>query len=1140
MTAEHRRLPRMMSRVTAVVAVVAGSALIGWGTAHATPAVSASSSTPSQGSTAVYTATETISAPPSSTFPGAGGAGDGWGVVLSKTEVFNIEHHKGFLEIDCHNQSDATTCTGYPKQITESVNGQTARFAVSGQPGMWLDQSTGHLYVFATSASNSDNTESASGGVVCIDTTSSSADPFCGFTVLGNSPLVLYPQEFPDISAISDPVIVGPNMYAFNYFFGAAATATEDQMYCFSTVTLSACPGQPYAVNHGTGTIISNNGPAYDPAHPSTNGCGSNLCPVPSPTIGAAGTEIVVPYTTAVGNALACFNTAAKTSCSGQWPVALTNNYPGEGGGPFPYLDSSGNVTGVCIPYQNDACFALNGSSMTTPVSLSATIGTTQQWNGTSVTIGPRVYLPNGNTQQVLCYDYATSASCTNFPHPIQGLTGLLYTVNPDPYRPTCLWINADNGLQLQDFDAFTGQQCQQNPLRVLASAVVVPKPACAPISWNSLQVTAPPRVSYTSGSVQFDDFDGNPLTGLPKKQLDSTGSVNLSGLNLTSNGLPQFLISLVNPPRNLTSIDVKLTWTADYSPECLQPGTTVEPAVVTVTKQVADGTPTVGAQDTFTLSANNAGPSDAGRVVVTDILADGLKYDSSQASSGSVSVSGQAVTWTIPDLGSPSTGMSSASLQIVVTVDTTASVTNDATFTQTTPNANGGTTGTSNTVTLIPVYAIVSLDKIVSNPSPTVGSRDTFTLVATNAGPADAGKVVVTDNLANGLVYDSSTPSVGTVSVAGQVVTWVIPDLGEPSSGNSKASLSITVTIDASASLTNQATFTQTTPGKTGGTSGTSNTVSLTPNYAVVTLDKSVSNASPSVGSQVTFTLDASNAGPSDAGKTIVKDVLPRGLSYDSSTPSVGSVSVAGEVITWTIPDLGTPASGTSTAALSVVVTVDTTSSVSNVGTYTATTPNATNHNSGSSNKVQITPAYSTLSISKTVSNTTPAAGARDTYQVRVANKGPDEATGVVVTDPLPGGESLVSATSGVGSVSNAGSTLTWHVGTLGAGKSAVLNVVVTVTASSGELVNRAHLTSTSFDPAGADQEALATAIVSEVVPATHTGEPWSSTIFWALLTLLGFAGATFLEAGRRSGRSRGTHARRRLRARAHRRRRA
>jgi hypothetical protein len=152
-----------------------------------------------------------------------------------------------------------------------------------------------------------------------------------------------------------------------------------------------------------------------------------------------------------------------------------------------------------------------------------------------------------------------------------------MYTVTADPARPTCIWVNSDSGSgQIQNLDAYTGGACGQGPIRVLASSFVVDTQLCQPASYTSLQITSPARNTYTSGTVDFEDADANPISGLPTVSLDSTGTASLSGLNLTTAySLPQFLITLTGASSTPASVTATLTWTGTDDPSCLKPGTT-------------------------------------------------------------------------------------------------------------------------------------------------------------------------------------------------------------------------------------------------------------------------------------------------------------------------------------------------------------------------------------------------------------------------------------------------------------------------------------------------------------------------------------------------------------------------------------
>jgi uncharacterized repeat protein (TIGR01451 family) len=97
-----------------------------------------------------------------------------------------------------------------------------------------------------------------------------------------------------------------------------------------------------------------------------------------------------------------------------------------------------------------------------------------------------------------------------------------------------------------------------------------------------------------------------------------------------------------------------------------------------------------------------------------------------------------------------------------------------------------------------------------------------------------------------------------------------------------------------------------------------TSNAVTVTVNACSdLSVTKVVDNSKPSVGDQVTFTITATNSGPSDATAVKVTDILPAGFSYVSYTSSSGTYSST--TGTWAISSL---TSG-STATIKIVATV-------------------------------------------------------------------------------------------------------------------------------------------------------------------------------------------------------------------------
>lgn len=122
---------------------------------------------------------------------------------------------------------------------------------------------------------------------------------------------------------------------------------------------------------------------------------------------------------------------------------------------------------------------------------------------------------------------------------------------------------------------------------------------------------------------------------------------------------------------------------------------------------------------------------------------------------------------------------------------------------------------------------------------------------------------------------------------------------------------------------------------------------------------------------------------------------------------------------------------------------------------------------------------------------------GSTFSYDLTVANAGPADATGVVVTDTLPAQLTYVSNTCGA---TFAAPTLTWNVGALANAANATCSISVTV-ALSGEIINTASATSANSDPNAANNAATSTvAGAAAALPTT----PIPASSLWTTLALL------------------------------------
>ncbi len=493
-------------------------------------------------------------------------------------------------------------------------------------------------------------------------------------------------------------------------------------------------------------------------------------------------------------------------------------------------------------------------------------------------------------------------------------------------------------------------------------------------------------------------------------------------------------------------------TTSAYNSATSTQEDVLVRPAAadLAVTKIVSNATPVLNSNVTFTVGVSNAGPDTAQGVSVSDLLPGGLSFVSASPSVGTYT-SGTGV-WAVGNMNSAT----SQTLQIVATVTSDAAITNTATASSTTfdPAAANNTDSASVDVP----NADLAVTKVVTDTTPALGSNVTFTVAVTNNGPDSAQAVSVADLLPGGLAFVSATPAAAYDSGTG---IWTIGTLAD----GGTASLDIVATVNQHTAMTNTATVSSTTRDVVAGNNSESATVNVPDANLAIT--KTVDDASPEVGSNVTFTLTATNNGPSTAQSVSVADALPAGLTFVSATPAAPYNAGTG---TWTVGNLASGASAT----LDIVATVTAPGAIDN--TAVASSPTFDPTPADNTTLATVNGREANLVVTKTVDDTTPALDADVTFTVTVTNSGPDAASGVSVADALPAGLTLVSATPSTGSYA-AG---VWTVGNMANGASAAMSIVATVTTHIA-VTNTATASSTTYDPIPGNNAASASVNVPD-----------------------------------------------------------
>jgi uncharacterized repeat protein (TIGR01451 family)/fimbrial isopeptide formation D2 family protein len=561
----------------------------------------------------------------------------------------------------------------------------------------------------------------------------------------------------------------------------------------------------------------------------------------------------------------------------------------------------------------------------------------------------------------------------------------------------------------------------------------------------------------------------------------------------LTDHSSTGGVVTAANPPLNTLVVEPDVTIAKSVSPAKIQPGGT----------------------NTFTITVTNhslAGVSSAFDLAGTDTIPAGLAYVASSVAlagpaTGTASESGGVVTWSIPGPLNPGPA---DTITYQVNPPAPSLMTNGEAFTNTATltsweGVSGGGTGTrsygpaSASVTVDAEFPNLVVTKSMPNGSTALANQP-FTWkisVKNNTTVAIANALAVTDTLPGSWTYDAGTTTVTpptgpathpdpTVTVNGSgddVQSWT--GLGTLNAGQT-----LTVVYEATPALAlltvattgpsypyvNAAFATGTdNTGASGNGTGQyqSNTSSADAYIGRADLQITKSHSGNfSAGADGTYTLTVTNHGPSTAATPItVSDTMVSPEQYVSATGTGWVCSFTSPTVTCTSSTALT--SGTTAPIISVVV--DTPSStpdgtdVTNTATVSSPTWDNNLANNTSSDPTTID-ANADLSITKShAGNFT--AGQQGTYTISIQNHGPSDAVGpLTVTDTLPSGETLVSAT-GTGWVCGAvsGGVFSCSASGLTSGSFAQpITEVVAVAASEapGSITNTASVSSPTNDP--------------------------------------------------------------------------
>jgi uncharacterized repeat protein (TIGR01451 family) len=478
-----------------------------------------------------------------------------------------------------------------------------------------------------------------------------------------------------------------------------------------------------------------------------------------------------------------------------------------------------------------------------------------------------------------------------------------------------------------------------------------------------------------------------------------------------------------------------------------------VAPPDVSITKTDGVASAVPGGSVTYTLTASNPAVVPAAGVTVADTFPAVLTctWTCVGAGGGTCTASGSGNINDTVNLPAGASVTYTATCTIAVSATGTLSNTATATFAGDPNTANDSATDTD---TLTP-QADLAITKTDGVTAATPGGSVTYTITASNAGPSNAAGATVADTFPASLTCTWTCVGAGggtcTASGSGNINDTV----NLPSGGSVTHTASCTISAAATGSLSNTATVsapggvTDPNPGNNSATDtdalGASADLSITKTDGVT---------AATAGSSVTYTITASNAGPSNATGATVADTFPAVLTCTWTCAGAGGGTCTASGSGNINDTVNLPSGGSVTFTASCAISAAATGTLSNTATVTATgvtDPNPGNDAATDSDTLMAAPG-ALVSGTKTVAGT-PIVGATLTYTVTLANAGPGaqaDNPGNEFTDVLPTGLALVSAaaTSGTAVATVGTNTVTWD-GAIPASGSVTITITATLQAS-------------------------------------------------------------------------------------------
>ncbi len=286
-----------------------------------------------------------------------------------------------------------------------------------------------------------------------------------------------------------------------------------------------------------------------------------------------------------------------------------------------------------------------------------------------------------------------------------------------------------------------------------------------------------------------------------------------------------------------------------------------------------------------ITVTNNGNGPS-TGTVAVTDIIPTGLTV--TNAAGTNWTCSGTSTVSCTNTIAIPASGTSTLSIVANISASAPSSITNTVNVSGGGDSNTGNNAGTS-VISVTQIAPELTITKVAQGSGFQQGGTVTYDITVTNNGNGPStGTVTVTDIIPTGLTVTNAAGTNWTCS--GTSTVSCTNTIAIPASGTSTLSIVANISASAPFSITNTVNVSGGGDSNTGNNAGTS-VISVTAS-ADLSITKTDGVATYNPGGSVTYTIVASNAGPSTATGVAVADTFAAVLTCSTTSVAAGGAT--------------------------------------------------------------------------------------------------------------------------------------------------------------------------------------------------------------------------------------------------------